>query len=596
MYDRVSNDPTGSRRSVEEQDESNRAVCAAERWHLAENAVYCDNDRSASRFATKPRPDWDRLRADVAARRYHVVVLWEVSRGDRDDLEWIGFLHMCRKIGVLIHITSHYHTYDPQRRRDYKTLAEEGLDSADEVERTSERIQRDTEAMARKGRPHGTVPYGYIREYEVDRHGQRHIVSQDPDTKPRSAKSVSGEVSVYTRAGIVKEIARRLLRGEASRSVAADLNRRGVPAPAGGDRGWSATAVRRVAISPTYAGLRSHHGEVVADGTWTPLVDKADHYTLVARLSDQARRKVKDTTIKHLGSGLYVCGVCGSVVRPITRRNGMAYTCRPAVVVARNPRAETREVTADELAVLAELPVREQTGRILDLVNAGVTQASVSRGLGLWPSTLSLRLKAERVRRGETRPAGPDDGREKSYHVARAKKDVDDYVERAVWLRLARPDLAELLTAEDARAEARLAELTAKIAEMQVRLDNARDSYASGNGLSLEGLLRVESTLEPAIKATRTQLAQMRVGPVLDGLLLPDVNDIRAVWLARSLPQRRAVIRALIERVEILPLRSKKKFTIEESVRIVWRGGTGALSVAGSASDGGGDGSSGGVG
>lgn len=571
IYDRVSNDPTGSRRSVEEQDERNRAVCDDEQWVLAENAVYCDNDRSASRFATKPRPDWDRLRADVAARRYHVVVLWEVSRGDRDDLEWLGFLHMCRKIGVLIHITSHYHTYDPRRRRDYKTLAEEGLDAADEVERTSIRIKRDTEAMAKKGRPHGTVPYGYVRTYEVDRHGNRHIASQDHDLEPRSATSRGGEVTVYTRAGVVQEIVRRVLKGEASRSVAADLNRRGIPAPGGGERGWSGTAVRRVAISPTYAGLRSYYGEVVADGTWPPLVGRADHYTLVARLSDQARRKVKDTTIKHLGSGLYVCGVCGSVVRPITRRNGLAYTCRPAVVVARNPRAETRTVTDDELAALAELPVKEQTARILDLVNAGVTQASVSRGLGLWPSTLSLRLKTERAHRGEPRPAAPDDDREKSYHVARAMQDVDDYVERAVWMRLARPDLAELLTAEDERAEARLGELTAQITEMQTRLDEARDSYASGKGLSLEGLLRVESTLEPAIKTIRAQLAQVRVGPVLDGLLLPDVNDVRAVWLIRSLPQRRAVIRALIERVEILPLRDKKRFTIEESVRIVWR-------------------------
>lgn len=571
IYDRVSKDRSGRRRSVKEQDDGNRAVCAAEAWVLAEDAVYCDNNRPASRFATKPRPDWDRLRADVAARRYHVVVVWEVSRGDRDDLRWLEFLHTCRKIGVLIHITSHRRTYDPRRRRDYKTLAEEGLDSADEAERTSERIQRDTESMALVGQPHGTVPYGYVREYEVDRHGQRHIVSQEPDDEPRSAKTRTGEVSVYTRAGVVREIARRVLRGEASRSVAADLNWRGIPAPAGGDRGWSPTAVRRVAMSPTYAGMRSYYGEVVAEGTWPPLVGKADHYALVARLSDQARRKVKDTSIKYLGSGLYVCGVCGAVVRPITRRNGLAYTCRPRVLVARSSRRAAREADAEDLAVLARLPVGEQTAMILDLVKTGVTQASVSRGLGLWPSTLSLRLKAERARRGEMKLVVAGDDREKSYHVARAMKDVDDHVERSVWLRLARPDLAELLTAEDARVESQLSEMTAEIAGMQARLDEARDSYATGKGLSLEGLLRVESTLEPAIKATRARLAQVRVGPVLEGLLLPDVNDVRAAWGARSLPQRRAVIRALVDRVEILPLRDKKRFTIEESVRIVWR-------------------------
>src|SRR5690242_11100433 len=77
IYDRVSRDRAGRRRSVKQQDRANRAVAADEGWSVPDDAVFCDNDLSASRFATKPRPDWDRLRERVETRRVHVVVLWE---------------------------------------------------------------------------------------------------------------------------------------------------------------------------------------------------------------------------------------------------------------------------------------------------------------------------------------------------------------------------------------------------------------------------------------------------------------------------------------------------------------------------------------
>ncbi len=38
---------------------------------------------SASRFATRDRPDYQRLLADISAGKLDVVVLWEASRGDR---------------------------------------------------------------------------------------------------------------------------------------------------------------------------------------------------------------------------------------------------------------------------------------------------------------------------------------------------------------------------------------------------------------------------------------------------------------------------------------------------------------------------------
>jgi DNA invertase Pin-like site-specific DNA recombinase len=570
IYDRVSKDPTGRQRSVEKQEDANRRVCADNDWLLREDDVYTDNDRSASRFATKRRPDWDRLRSTVADGRYHVVVLWEVSRGDRDDLGWLGFLHLCRRLGVWIHIESHGHTYDPRKRRDYKTLAEEGLDSADESERISERIRGDVAANARRGMPHGVAAYGYRREYEVDAGGRRRITGQLPDERPRTAVASDGTETGYTTAGIVREICRRVLAGETRLGVARDLNDRGVPSPRNGKRGWTDTTVRDIATNPAYAGLRVHQDTTIGPAIWDGLISETDHHTLLARFADPSRRSGRDSKIAHLGSGLYVCGVCGAVVRAVTTAYGKAYGCRPVKAVSpRTPRVQRRDVTADEVAALRGLGPWEQASRILDLFEAGVSQVSIFRALGMNRSTACMRLAAERYRRGYPKSVPKAPGLS-SFHVSRDVRPVDAFVQMAVWRRLARKDIAELL-AEDTRADERMVVLAAEVAEKQARLDAARDGYAREGMPSLEALNRIEATLAPEIARARDLMNEARVGPVLAGLVRPTVADIKAEWQRRTLPQRREVIRVLIERVEILPVRNKRRRDIAESVRIVWR-------------------------
>lgn len=145
IYDRVSRDRRGDSRSVGEQEAENRAACDAQRWLLAPDDVYTDNDRSASRFATKSRPDWQRLAGDLEAGRYDVLVLWEPSRGSRELVVWAALLDVCRERGVLIHVTSHRRTYDPREPRDWRTLAEDAWTPA-----TSPRRRRSAWRGARR--------------------------------------------------------------------------------------------------------------------------------------------------------------------------------------------------------------------------------------------------------------------------------------------------------------------------------------------------------------------------------------------------------------------------------------------------------------
>jgi hypothetical protein len=299
----------------------------------------------------------------------------------------------------------------------------------------------------------------------------------------------------YGQAPTVLEMAKRFASGQAANLIAVDLNRRGIPTPHVGKKGWTDVQVTHQIANPGVAGKRVLRGEVVGEASWEPIVPVMFWRACIAKLSDPTRRTQHDTAVKHLLSGVAVCGVCGGVVRQSKRYKSEAtvYTCFPKAAV-----------------------------------------------------------------KGE------------AFHVSRKQGDVDAYVQLAVWERLSHPDIAELL-AEDVRADRRAAELADQVQEMTGRLDEARDAYARKN-LPLDALIRIEASLGPDIKRAREQMDQVRLGPVLEGLVHPDVALVEAAWWQRTLPQRREVLRILTDRIEILKLGTgRRHYADEESVNIVWR-------------------------
>ena len=62
-----------------EQESECRTECERRGWQVA--TVLCDNDRSATRFATKDRPEYERLRTTLQPG--DVLVTWEASRAGR---------------------------------------------------------------------------------------------------------------------------------------------------------------------------------------------------------------------------------------------------------------------------------------------------------------------------------------------------------------------------------------------------------------------------------------------------------------------------------------------------------------------------------
>ena len=284
VYFRCSKD-RNDEASVEEQEETGLARCHAEGW---QHRKYRDNDRSASRYARKIRDDWQRLGADLRDGLFTIVWLWESSRGDRKAYEWLGFLEDCRDRGTRIYVETHERLYDPRNARDWKTLAEDGVNNAYASDETSLRIKRHLASAARKGRPHGPAGYGIRRIYDPET-GKYIRQEPDPETGPVAA-------------GIITRIAA----GDPIVAIKADLEARGIYDAGGGP--WERNTLRRMGLNPAYAGLRRQPGGTWIQA-WEPVVPAEVHYAAVAVL--RARENRRPSRQKHLLSYLAACG-CGA--------------------------------------------------------------------------------------------------------------------------------------------------------------------------------------------------------------------------------------------------------------------------------------------
>ena len=284
---------------------------------------------SASRFARHTRPDWDQLLTALDARAFDILILWEPSRGDRDAETWLGLLGKCRRAEVRIRVTSHCRTYDLSRPSDWKALADDGIDSAYESEKTSLRMKRHMRASAKKGRPHARTPYGYIRLY--DEH-TKEFVGQVPDERLRGEPDAQ-----WSPAGVVRFIYQQMMAEASVTGIVNHLNDTKIPPPRlltaleakdstprkyrsrrqpvtpiqrWEHLQWKAAVVHHLALNPAYMGIRRHHADTT-DGVWDGLVDEETFRTVTNRLTVPGRVLTRAWQAKYLMSCIADCAVCG---------------------------------------------------------------------------------------------------------------------------------------------------------------------------------------------------------------------------------------------------------------------------------------------
>ena len=346
-YLRVSKDRSGRSKSTAEQHTENTTEAEALGVTLGE--PYTDNSRSASNYATSVREDFQRLIADLEANTFgaDMLVLWESSRGSRDSEEWARLIKLCRTRGVVIHVTTHHRTYDPNNARDRRSLREDASDSEYESDKTSERSKRNHRSLAREGRPTGKTPLGYFRLYDP---ATRRLIAQIPDDDPRAVTErarlaeAADEVPAAPSAPMIRELFKRVASGDSYRSITLDFEARGFVNGKG--KPYTQQHLRVLTRTHAYAGLRVHvagrrstdntnmsHGPKAElhPGQWKPLVAPETFWKVQAHLDSPDRKTRQPGRAVHLLSMIAVCDVCTDVLiagRPEPGRRQPTYVCR----------------------------------------------------------------------------------------------------------------------------------------------------------------------------------------------------------------------------------------------------------------------------
>jgi site-specific DNA recombinase len=263
-------------------------------------------DPKTSAFRKVKREHFERMLADLDSGAIDGVVCWKLDRLVRNHADFERFWEIASARGALL------------------ATAVEPIDTSTELGMVVVRLLvsfarlesvnnsvRTSAAMAEAARD-GRRPGGGSRPFGLTADWSE-IVPEERD--------------------LLQDAARRVLNGGASLTgIAHGWNTAGVTTPGGAV--WRTAQVRRLLSSPRIAGLREHHGEIVAAGTWPALIDRATFDRLKARIEGRALKQGRPH--KYLLGGILRCGVCKQPMSGATHKPNKAkpngaveYRCLP---------------------------------------------------------------------------------------------------------------------------------------------------------------------------------------------------------------------------------------------------------------------------
>lgn len=277
IYARISSDKTGIAAGVERQEADCRAL--AERLGLTVAHVLVDNDVSA--YSGKPRPQYRQLLDLMKNGQIGYVLAFHHDRLQRSLTELEEYVDISEAGQVTTHtvLAGHIDLSTPSGRFNARII---GAAARYEVEHMIER-QRAAKLQAAKSGKFlgGQRPYGF--------EPQRTAVREDE-------------------AKIIREMAARITDGESYRTIAIDLNRRGIKTQHG--KLWGAINVRNVLVRHINVGIVFHKGvEYPAE---TPAILSRDEWDALhaAMTYSRVRSNHPGRFRKHMLNGLLYCGNC----------------------------------------------------------------------------------------------------------------------------------------------------------------------------------------------------------------------------------------------------------------------------------------------
>ncbi len=321
-------------------------LAARRGWTVVD--YYVDDDVSA--YSGRSRPQYRRLLDDITAGGLDAVVVWHLDRLHRQPRELEEFFEVtdAARMSLLASVSGDVDLGTHDGRFTARIL---GAVASKESDDKSRRIKRKAEELAQAGKVGGggTRPYGYADD-------RRTVVESE--------------------AVVVRECVRRLLAGEAIRSVCADLNERRVPTVQGGE--WKTQTLRRLVGSARISGQREHNGEIVATAEWPAIVTPAETARIRTLLNDPSRRTNR-TARRYLLVRLLRCELCGELLvsRP-TSGGTRRYVCAkgPNFTGCGHLYAQAEPL---EQLVAESVMQRLDTPELAQAVNGGATDPDAER-------------------------------------------------------------------------------------------------------------------------------------------------------------------------------------------------------------------------
>lgn len=304
LYTRVSTSQQVDGISLQLQEERLRSYATAMGWEIVE--IYVDAGLSG---ASKDRPEYQRMLADVKERRFDVILVYKLDRLTRSVRDFHELTSLLDSYGVgLVSVTQNIDTSSPTGRLLRNVLVDFANFERELI------AERSTEAKRRKasdGKYLGwKPPYGYRKE---------------------GSRSDSRLVIVPEEADIVRRIYQLYLTGQ-----------HGI-IPIAREVGLSASTVREILLNPTYCGkiayakrpgsskrlrVSSMDDWIVVDGEHEPIISEEEWQRAQLIREQNFLKRGPSRGSPHLFSRMVYCARCGNLCRLASSKrthNGRTY-------------------------------------------------------------------------------------------------------------------------------------------------------------------------------------------------------------------------------------------------------------------------------
>ena len=353
IYCRISDDKLGDSHGVDNQILMCRKFAEEHGWTITRE--YIDNDFSA--YSGVKRPEFEQLITDLEAGKIERLVTYHIDRLAR-RMEDLARATRAAKAG-----NAQLHTI-MAGQFNFSNVTEEfvsymiGLTGQLESGRISERVTASHAARVEQGKFRGAPrpPFGY------DSAGGGMLkINEDEAQK-------------------IRKWADKVLAGDSLLSIKREELQLGFKT--------STTQIARRLRHPAIAGLATYKDAITGKAVWEPIIPEDKWRDVEAILSDPSRRKNQGWERKYQGSGVYVCGVCGGLMKSVKGNSAKpAYVCRDNYCVQRmmkkvdglvdelivgylsQPDNQLRLAQRDEATGVDVMKLREERTRLLERKN-----------------------------------------------------------------------------------------------------------------------------------------------------------------------------------------------------------------------------------